>query len=620
MAKFAYGLLLALFAYVCSSVQTESAVTPIQKVLTLMNDLLGQCRKHKQEEATEFAKFDQWCKGQFKEKKGDIADGGQKIDKLKAEIEKAGTLIKGTDARIKELEEDVSRWTRDMKSAGDVRAREKTDFQATVADYGESVDALEGAIATLKKQDFTRAQAKLLQTSLIQVQSRHRSAPPMPAELQRTLAALSQESSSDSDSLDDTVASSLADSTAALVQNTQTAATTETTVAEPAGYEFQSGGVIDMLSKLKDQFSGEKTKLEKEELDAQNAYDKIRQQLSDNVDGAKTELTQKNTLLTKTQQDESDKEGDKASTSKELDDNSAYLRDTEEMCMLKTNDFNSRQKLRKDEISAISKAVDIIGGDDVKGAGERNLPAFFQIRSQKATVFAHLRSDLTQSPVQGKLAVFLSERARSLGSTLLLDVAQRIEADPFTKVKKMVRDLIVKLMEESTSETEHKGWCDTELTTNQQTRDKKTEDSDSLNADIEDLSSTVAKLMQDISELQAKIRALDQAMIDATKDRDVAKAANTATIKEAKAAISAVEQALAVLKDFYAKSAEATAFVQAGIQATEDQTAAKPYKGNEGGGGVIGMLEVILSDFTRLDSETTASEAQENEQYRNFMF
>ena len=35
---------------------------------------------------------------------------------------------------------------------------------------------------------------------------------------------------------------------------------------EAHGYEFQSGGVIDMLEKLKDQFSQKKYELEKEEM------------------------------------------------------------------------------------------------------------------------------------------------------------------------------------------------------------------------------------------------------------------------------------------------------------------------------------------------------------------
>merc|ERR1719456_629588 len=38
------------------------------------------------------------------------------------------------------------------------------------------------------------------------------------------------------------------------------------------------------------------------------------------------------------------------------------------------------------------------------------------------------------------------------------------------------------------------------------------------------------------------------------------------------------------------------------------------------GGSVIDFLEVILSDFARLESETAASEATEQDQYDKFMF
>jgi hypothetical protein len=616
--------IVALFAWSCAAVSMESRVTPIQKVLDLMTDLLQTQTKGMKDEATTFSKFDQWCKDQSKTKAGEIEEDKQKIEKLEASIEKAGVLIKETDARIKELEEDVGRWNKDQKSAKDVRGKEKSDFTATLTDYQESLEALDGAITTLKKQDFTREQAMLLETTLLQVESRHKQAPVMPSELRATLTALTQESSSssDSDSLSDSVASSLAESTDALAENT--AEIQQEGKADPAGYEFQSGGVIDLLKQLKEQFTTEKTDLEKEELNAQNAYEKMMQQLADNIKGAEAEISQKDSLLTKTQQEKADAEGNLEATKKELEEDSEYLKDTKEMCLLKTNDFNSRQKLREEEIAAIKKAVDIIGSDAVKGAGERNLPSFLQTHSlMQGAAFAHLRSE-PQSPMQGKIAVFLSERARALGSTLLLDVAQRVEADPFKKVKKMVKDLIIKLMEESTAEMEHKGWCDTELTTNQQTRDKKTEDIDSLNSDIEDLTATVAKLSQDNSALTAEVKELDSAMIKATNDRSAAKATNQKTMKEAKAAIQAITQAIAVLKDFYAKSAEATAFVQAHLKAPEDdapETFDKPYQGNQDeGGGIMGMLEVILSDFTRLDSETTSGEAQELEEYKNYMF
>merc|ERR1719181_1805950 len=109
-------------------------------------------------------------------------------------------------------------------------------------------------------------------------------------------------------------------------------------------------------------------------------------------------------------------------------------------------------------------------------------------------------------------------------------------------------------------------------------------------------------------------------MAKATEDRSTSKAKNEECIADSKAAIVAVQQAMAVLKDFYAKSAEATAFQQQ-PEADAPETFEKPYKGLlPEGGSVIDFLEVILSDFARLESETTASEAEEEDEYKTFMF
>merc|ERR1719217_797453 len=184
----------------------------------------------------------------------------------------------------------------------------------------------------------------------------------------------------------------------------------------------------------------------------------------------------------------------------------------------------------------------------------------------------------------------------------------------------MIKDLISKLMEEATSEAEHKGWCDTELTTNKQTRDKKTSEVNELESNIEDLTATIADLTQDIADLTAAVKELDAARAQETEERSEAKATNTETIADAKAAQVAVEQAMAVLKDFYAKSAEATAFAQQPA-ADAPETFEKPYKGLlPEGGNVVDFLEVILTDFARLESDTASAEAAEDEEYKTFMF
>merc|ERR550537_34608 len=77
---------------------------------------------------------------------------------------------------------------------------------------------------------------------------------------------------------------------------------------------------------------------------------------------------------------------------------------------------------------------------------------------------------------------------------------------------------------------------------------------------------------------------------------------------------TAVAQALTVLKEFYAKAAEATALVQ------QPEIFDKPYKGMGGdSGGVVGMLEVIESDFARLEADTSSAEATALKEYTEFM-
>merc|ERR1719352_383202 len=190
-------------------------------------------------------------------------------------------------------------------------------------------------------------------------------------------------------------------------------------------------------------------------------------------------------------------------------------------------------------------------------------------------------------------------------------LASRAAADPFGKVKKMIKDMIVRLMEEANEETEHKGWCDSELGANKVARDSKTEDVNQLTADI-------AKLTQEIADTTAAIAELDAAVKEATATREAEHAKNTETIADAKQGQEAVKNALAVLKEFYAKAAEATALMQ-GPMDDAPETFDTSFKGQQSeSGGVMGMLEVIASDFARLESDTTAAEEAAADEYKTF--
>merc|ERR1719428_1300085 len=142
----------------------------------------------------------------------------------------------------------------------------------------------------------------------------------------------------------------------------------------------------------------------------------------------------------------------------------------------------------------------------------------------------------------------------------------------------MVKDLIVKLMEEATAEAETKGFCDTELSTNEHTRKEKTAQVETLTADIDELTASVAVLSEEITDLTTQITELDAAVAKATTVRNGEKKKNKVTISDAQDAQAAVAQALGVLKEFYDKAGQATALAQQRAAQPEifDDT---PYKG-----------------------------------------
>merc|ERR1719449_420540 len=218
-----------------------------------------------------------------------------------------------------------------------------------------------------------------------------------------------------------------------------------------------------------DKFIDERTTLEKEEMNSKHAYDMLMQDLKAQIAQATQDRDEKAETKAAKLQAKADAEGDLKDTTTTRDADAKYLADLTATCEQKASDFESRQQLRADEIVAIEKAIEIISSGAVSGNADKHLPGLIQ-----KTSFAQLRSDLN-TQAQARVAVYLQSRAKQLNSRVLATVAARVSDDPFKKVKKMIKDLIVRLMEEANEEAEHKGWCDTELSTNEQTRKEKTE-------------------------------------------------------------------------------------------------------------------------------------------------
>merc|ERR1719486_1888870 len=198
-------------------------------------------------------------------------------------------------------------------------------------------------------------------------------------------------------------------------------------------------------------------------MNSKHAYDMLMQDLTAQIKKATQDRDDKAEEKAKTLQAKADAEGDLKDTTTTRAADAKYLADLTATCEEKASAFESRQQLRADEITAVEKAIEIISSGAVAGNADKHLPGLLQTSS-----FAQLRSDLA-TQAQARVSNYLQSRAKQLNSRVLAAIADRASADPFKKVKKMIKDLITKLMEEANEEAEHKGWCDTELSTNEQT-------------------------------------------------------------------------------------------------------------------------------------------------------
>jgi len=549
------------------------AVTPVQKVIQLLQGMAEKGKAAKEEEQVLFAKYMQWCEDTSAEKQRAIDGADSAMDQLTASIQMEKASADELGHEITTLDGESSTWEGDRKAAAQVREKEAADYVAAHKEYVETLDALDRAVSILQRQDYDRGQAN---DALAQVKKMT-----LPVAASRIITSFLAHG----DVLEEDPLSVMA--------------------PEADGYEFQSGGVVEMLKELKGKFEEEKTNLEKAEMEAKHAYEMLVHDLDEQLTASASERQRKAAAKSTHLKTAAQAQGNLQATQRKRDGDAALLADVSSQCRLESSDFEARQKVRSDELAALEQALSILGSDAVRGNAEKHLPSFAQ-RS-----FALLRSSAQAvvRPVQGHVADYLRRCGKKANSNILLAVAERMAQDPYEKVKKMIKELIVRLIEEANEESEHKGWCDGELKTNEETRNSKAAQVETLQAEIEELCATIAQLGQDLVQTSTEIQDLSTAVEEATAERMKQKAANEATVEDAKEAQSAVAQAMEVLQAFYGGAASLL----------QQPALPSSYGGMQTeSGGVIAMLEVIQEDFSRLEAATSAAEAEGEGEFAKF--
>jgi DNA repair exonuclease SbcCD ATPase subunit len=189
-------------------------------------------------------------------------------------------------------------------------------------------------------------------------------------------------------------------------------------------------------------------------------------------------------------------------------------------------------------------------------------------------------------------------------SWVLMQVSDKVLADPFAKVKDMLYGMIEKLEKEQAAESEHKAWCDKEMSKTTKQKKSKGARLNEVTIRKEKATAEITKLGEDLVTLQDDIQKLDEAVKESTKLRNKGAEEWAEESAEYKAGQEACAAAIKVLNNYYGSKKES-------LLQTREQL--------KGPAGIVGLLEVAESDFSKSLAEGQAAEDALIAEYEKYL-
>merc|ERR1719473_2270063 len=239
---------------------------------------------------------------------------------------------------------------------------------------------------------------------------------------------------------------------------------------------------------------------------------------------------------------------DMEDTEKEVAETTAFLGDLATQCAEKKSAWSERQKMRAEEISAISEAIKVLNDDDALDLFKKAVPSMVQTGMQ----FMQRKSKKSVALRAKTVLVSLMQKSQNHTTQLsLLSSALKSKSVDFSKIMEQIDGMISVLGKEQDDDDKQKVFCDEEFTKSAAEKKESEEKLASLAASIEEMSATVATLKSEIETLTAEIKALDKAVAEATEQRKEEHSSFLQAQAENQAATQLIEAAKNKLYKFY---------------------------------------------------------------------
>eukprot|EP00928_Gymnodinium_smaydae_P023690 TRINITY_DN1944_c1_g1_i1.p1 TRINITY_DN1944_c1_g1~~TRINITY_DN1944_c1_g1_i1.p1 ORF type:complete len:721 (+),score=275.94 TRINITY_DN1944_c1_g1_i1:76-2163(+) len=567
---------LAAIATPAAAGATGAGASPVAKVLDLLGNLEAKVQAEGVAAQKEYEELSEWCKDGAKNLAFEIKTAKGEIEDLKATIEEQSSVASSLGSKLEELGAGAATDEADLKAATKIRSEEAKEFKIEEKELVETIDTIERAVGILEREMRNGGGSAL--------QLQHA------GNLATALTALVQAS---------VLSSADAQRLTALVQSGQAVddAADDAELGAPAAavYEGHSNSIIDVLEDLGNKAQEQLAAARKKEANALHNFQMLEQSLKDQLKFNAKDTEEARKALAVSGEKKALAEGDLKTTSTGLEEDEKALGNMKQSCMTSSQDFEAAKKSRAEELQALAEAKKAIQ-ESTAAADSLNyglaqvslLQTGSSTLSSKADLVNFEAVRLVRDLARREKAPELAQLASRMASAMRLRA--NAGEDPFAKVRGLISDMIERLERDAQGDASHKAYCDKELAESKTKKGELEHDIGKLSTKIDSMKARSAQLKEETASLQKALSDLASSQAEATKMRSEEKATFVKNKADTEQGLEGVKMALKILREYYAQGDKAHAAAEGAATS------------------IVGLLEVVESDFSKALAEMTTAE------------
>lgn len=574
-----------------AQVQESAVANPIRKVVTLLQNMAKKVAKEGEHETQLYEKFKCYCTTGAGDLQASISASSAKIPALQSDIETAESTAARLAGELKQHAVDRTAAEEAIKEATSIREKEHAAFATEAAELKDYLAALGKAIPAIE--------TGMSGTGLMQLGSGV-------AMLRRAVNANNQITDDDRQSVIAFLSGS-----------------------NSADYSPKSSEIVGILKEMNSNFAKSLSELEEKEASAAALHEELVTAKEKEVKSLGSSIEKKTARVGELKMEIVQMKNELTSGQAALAEDTQFLADLENDCDAKTAEYEERVKLRSEELVAIQETIQILNSDDALELFKKTLPSpsFVQVNAGAAQAKARALAALTRAQIASK----------GLGpSTRFITLSLNGQKVDFTKVIKMIDDMVILLKTEQADDDSKKEYCSSQIDKAEDKVKELSKTASDLETSIEERKAAIAQFTDELKVLNAGIAELDKLVEEATVQRKGENEEFKELLSSNSAAKELLQFAKTRLNKFYnpklalsqngkQMSLLAKASLQRRMWSFKDAPDPPPEtwgayqkKGQESS-GVVSMINLLIRDIDKEIAEAEKQEEMSQKEYENLM-